>query len=101
MSSLALLAERLSKHYGEGAERTDVLKGVDLRVARSEMVAVVGPSGAGKTTLLYLLGGLARPSSGTVTLSGASFSALGDAEISRLRNLKLGFVFQSHNPFPS
>src|SRR5258708_28603675 len=100
MNSLALIADNLSKRYGEGADRTEVLKGVDLRVSRSELVAVVGPSGAGKTTLLYLLGGLARPSSGSVTLSGSAFSTLGDSEISRTRNQKLGFVFQSHMLLP-
>ena len=100
MSSAALLAQGLTKHYGEGAERTEVLRGVDLKVGRGELVAVVGPSGAGKTTLLYLLGGLARPSAGSVTVSGSMFSSLGDAEISRLRNQKLGFVFQTHNLLP-
>jgi lipoprotein-releasing system ATP-binding protein len=100
MNSLALAADGLGKRYGSGAERTEVLKGVDLRVSRSELVAVVGPSGAGKTTLLYLLGGLARPSSGHVSLGGSAFSSLADSEISKLRNQKLGFVFQSHNLLP-
>jgi lipoprotein-releasing system ATP-binding protein len=77
-----------------------VLKGVDLKVGRGEMVAVVGPSGAGKTTLLYMLGGLSKPSSGSVSLGGSVISALGDAEASRLRNQKLGFVFQAHNLLP-
>ena len=100
MSSLALLAEGLAKSYGQGAERTEVLRGVELKVKRGEMVAVVGPSGAGKTTLLYLLGGLARPSAGQISVSGSSFSSLSDAALSRLRNQKLGFVFQSHNLLP-
>jgi lipoprotein-releasing system ATP-binding protein len=100
MSSLALIAEGLFKSYGRGADRTEVLKGVELQVKRSEMVAVVGPSGAGKTTLLYLLGGLARPTRGSVSVSGSVFSALSDAQLSRLRNQKLGFVFQSHNLLP-
>jgi lipoprotein-releasing system ATP-binding protein len=100
MSSLALLASSLTKSYGRGVERTQVLDGVDLEVERGELVAVVGPSGAGKTTLLYLLGGLARPSSGNVAVGGRSFGALSDSELSRLRNQKLGFVFQSHNLLP-
>jgi lipoprotein-releasing system ATP-binding protein len=99
-SGLALMANSLTKSYGRGKERTQVLAGVDLEVERGELVAVVGPSGAGKTTLLYLLGGLARPSSGNVAVGGRSFSALSDSELSRLRNQKLGFVFQSHNLLP-
>jgi lipoprotein-releasing system ATP-binding protein len=100
MSSSALVADKLSKHYGAGAERTDVLKSVDFSVEKGELVAVVGPSGAGKTTLLYLLGGLARPSSGSVSLGGNAFGGLSDAALSRLRNQRLGFVFQSHNLLP-
>lgn len=100
MSSAALQAEGLYKYYGRGSERTEVLRGVSLEVRRGELVAVVGPSGAGKTTLLYLLGGLARPSKGAVSVGGQVFSSLSDAALSRLRNQRLGFVFQSHNLLP-
>jgi lipoprotein-releasing system ATP-binding protein len=100
MSSAALQAEGLYKYYGRGSERTEVLRGVSLEVRRGELVAVVGPSGAGKTTLLYLLGGLARPSKGAVSIGGQLFSSLSDTALSRLRNQRLGFVFQSHNLLP-
>jgi lipoprotein-releasing system ATP-binding protein len=100
MSNKVLMAEGLTKSYGEGSERTVVLRGVSLSAEAGELVAVVGPSGAGKTTLLYLLGGLARPSSGSIMIGGIAFSGLNDAALSRLRNKSLGFVFQSHNLLP-
>ena len=100
MNSVVLQAEGLVKSYRNGAASTTVLKGVNLTVGRGETVAVVGPSGAGKTTLLYLLGGLARPSAGRVTVSGRDLSALRDEEISKLRNQKIGFVFQFHHLLP-
>jgi lipoprotein-releasing system ATP-binding protein len=79
---------------------TTVLKNVSLQVRRGEAVAVVGPSGAGKTTLLYLLGGLARPTQGRVTLEGYDLYALADEPLARLRNLKVGFIFQFHHLLP-
>jgi lipoprotein-releasing system ATP-binding protein len=100
MSSPVLGAAKLAKHYGSGAELTHVLRGVDFHADKGELVAVVGPSGAGKTTLLYLLGGLARPSSGSVSLAGSDYAGLSDSSLSRLRNQRLGFVFQSHNLLP-
>jgi lipoprotein-releasing system ATP-binding protein len=75
----------------------DVLDSVNLDVRRGEMIAVVGASGAGKSTLLHILGALDRPSHGEVTLDGQTLSALGDEELSRLRNKKVGFVFQFHH----
>jgi lipoprotein-releasing system ATP-binding protein len=96
MSDEVIRAVGLSKAYRQGSDSTRVLKGVDLTVRRGELVAVVGPSGAGKTTLLYLLGGLARPSAGRVSLAGKEIVGLDDAELSRLRNLHLGFIFQNH-----
>ena len=99
-SDVALQAKGLVKSYpGEGTE-TRVLRGVDLKVERGELVAVVGPSGAGKTTLLYLLGGLARPSDGEVWLDGQPLFQLPDDVLSGLRNRRLGFVFQYHHLLP-
>jgi len=91
-------ARELSKTYvgGDGG-KVDVLDSVNLDVRRGEMIAVVGASGAGKSTLLHILGALDRPSHGEVTLDGQTLSALGDEELSRLRNKKVGFVFQFHH----
>jgi lipoprotein-releasing system ATP-binding protein len=91
-------ARDLSKSYigGDGG-RVDVLNAVSLDVRRGEMIAIVGASGAGKSTLLHILGALDRPSSGQVALDGQSLSALNDSELSKLRNRKVGFVFQFHH----
>lgn len=91
-------ARELSKSYvgGDGG-RVDVLNAVSLDVRRGEMIAVVGASGAGKSTLLHILGALDRPSAGAVSLDGESLSELDDGELSRLRNRKVGFVFQFHH----
>ena len=91
-------ARELSKTYigGDGG-KVDVLDAVNLDVRRGEMIAVVGASGAGKSTLLHILGALDRPTHGEVTLDGQTLSALGDEELSRLRNKKVGFVFQFHH----
>jgi lipoprotein-releasing system ATP-binding protein len=91
-------ARELSKSYigGDGG-RVDVLNAVSLDVSRGEMIAIVGASGAGKSTLLHILGALDRPSAGEVALDGESLSALDDFELSRLRNRKVGFVFQFHH----
>jgi lipoprotein-releasing system ATP-binding protein len=91
-------ARELSKSYigGDGG-RVDVLNAVSLDVRRGEMIAVVGASGAGKSTLLHILGALDRPSAGVVSLDGESLSELDDGELSKLRNRKVGFVFQFHH----
>jgi len=92
--------DSLTKQYKSGKIVTEVLKGVSFSVFPGELVSVMGPSGAGKSTLLYLLGCLARPSSGTYRLDGAAVEDLPDEELSRLRNAKLGFVFQSFHLIP-
>jgi lipoprotein-releasing system ATP-binding protein len=88
----------LSKTFvgGDGGLIT-VLDGVNLRVARGEMVAIVGASGAGKSTLLHLVGALDRPTRGTVVIAGDRVDGLGDDELSALRNRRVGFVFQFHH----
>ncbi len=92
--------ENLRKTYRNGPEETQVLRGVDLVVRAGELVSIVGPSGAGKTTLLYMMGGLARPSSGSVFLGTQSIFGLADNALSALRNQRVGFVFQSHHLLP-
>jgi predicted ABC-type transport system involved in lysophospholipase L1 biosynthesis ATPase subunit len=95
-----LVARGLRKAYTLGQRRLEVLQGIDLRVRRSEALVVAGASGAGKSTLLHLLGGLDAPSAGEVSLDGASLFEMSSAERTRLRNEKIGFVFQSYNLLP-
>lgn len=87
----------LCKSYPQAGASLSILNGVELSVARGEMVAIVGPSGAGKTTLLHMLGGLDLPSSGQVLVNGRDIAALNDRDRSRLRNAELGFVYQFHH----
>lgn len=78
----------------------EVLKGIDLHIAKGEVVSIVGPSGAGKTTLLQVMGTLYRPDEGSLTIAGTDVSRLSAKEISRFRNEHLGFVFQFHQLLP-
>src|SRR5574340_24037 len=88
----------LAKSYvgGDGGI-IQVLDGIDLTVNRGEMIAVVGASGAGKSTLLHLLGALDRPSRGEVVLDGQSLGGMSEAALARIRNQRVGFVFQFHH----
>ena len=95
-----LEARDLTKRYRLGASTVDALRGVSLTVAEGEFVARMGPSGSGKSTLLQLLGGLDRPTAGTVTLQGESISELSDDAATKLRRDRTGFVFQSFNLIP-
>jgi len=93
-----LEARALSKSYIGGDGGTiKVLDAIDFRVARGEMVAIIGSSGAGKSTLLHLLGALDRPTAGQVLINGGSVNDLSDDGISALRNRTVGFVFQFHH----
>ena len=78
----------------------EVLKGVSLEVAASEVVSIVGASGAGKTTLLQIMGTLSRPDSGCVEIGGEDVSSLGDKALSKFRNERIGFVFQFQHLLP-
>lgn len=90
----------LKKYYGSGDTQVKALDGVDLRIEQGEFVAIVGTSGSGKSTLLHMLGGLDRPTSGTVTVDGKDIFALKDEALTIFRRRKIGFVFQSYNLVP-
>ena len=90
----------LKKYYGSGDTQVKALDGVDLGIGQGEFVAIVGTSGSGKSTLLHMLGGLDRPTSGTVTVDGKDIFALKDEALTIFRRRKIGFVFQSYNLVP-
>jgi lipoprotein-releasing system ATP-binding protein len=92
-----LRAEGLAKRYDSGVASTDVLLGIDLEVRAGETVAILGASGSGKSTLLHLLGGLDRASAGRVYLERDELATLSEADRCRVRNEKLGFVYQFHH----
>ena len=91
----------LRKTYRVGKIEVPALRGVSFTVRRGEFVSIVGPSGSGKSTLFYLLGGLTRADQGRVEIDGADFSRLSDAERTRMRKRKIGFVFQKFNLLPT
>ncbi len=90
----------LKKYYGSGGAQVRALDGVDLTVAEGEFVSVVGTSGSGKSTLLHMLGGLDRPTAGTVTVDGTALSLLKGDALTIFRRRKIGFVFQAYNLVP-
>jgi putative ABC transport system ATP-binding protein len=91
----------LRKTYQQGKQGVEVLRGVDVTVDRGEFVAVVGPSGSGKTTFMQLVGGLDRPTSGSVRLAGQAIETFSDSRLSAFRRQKLGFVFQFFHLLPT
>ena len=95
-----LQTENLKKIYGSGDTAVHALDGVSLTVEKGEFVAIVGTSGSGKSTLLHMLGGLDRPTSGTVTVDGRDIFSLKDEELTIFRRRKIGFVFQNYNLVP-
>ena len=90
----------LEKNYRMGAETIHALNGVDCEIRENEYVAVMGPSGSGKSTLMNIIGCLDRPSSGEYWLSGENVSNFGDRALARVRNRRIGFVFQTFNLLP-
>lgn len=95
-----LRTENLKKYYGEGETCVKALDGVDFSVQKGEFVSIVGTSGSGKSTLLNMLGGLDRPTSGTVTVDGKNIFSLKEEALTIFRRRKIGFVFQSYNLIP-
>ena len=99
MSSV-LNCSQLSRTFSEGKEALHILRDINLDIAAGERVAIMGTSGSGKSTLLHLLGGLDDPTAGEVFISGVPVAGLGSAQLGRLRNRKLGFVYQFHHLLP-
>jgi lipoprotein-releasing system ATP-binding protein len=98
--SAIVTVRNLRKSYTQDGKELEVLKGVSLRIDRGEMVSIVGKSGAGKSTLLHLIGTLDRPTSGQLWLDGRDTRTLSSADLARLRNELIGFVFQFHHLLP-
>ena len=90
----------ITKHYVMGEEEVRALDGVDLHIARNEYVALIGPSGSGKSTLMNLIGCLDTPTTGRYVLNGRDTSDMDDVELAKVRNLEIGFVFQSFHLLP-
>jgi putative ABC transport system ATP-binding protein len=95
-----LVATDVARRYGTGDAAVNALAGVSTGFERDRFTAIMGPSGSGKSTLMHILAGLDRPTSGTVTLDGVELTALDDAELTKLRRDKLGFIFQFFNLLP-
>jgi len=101
MGEAFIEARSLRKTYHIGKIQVEALRGISFSVRKGEFVSVVGPSGSGKSTLFYLLGGLTRPDQGSVILDGDDLATLSDAERTRMRKRKIGFVFQKFNLLPT
>jgi len=99
MDSLVRI-NNVHKYFTRGSERIDVLQGVNVDIPKGDFLALMGPSGSGKTTLLNLMGGLDRPSAGSIEVGGASIGGLSGARLSQWRSQNVGFVFQLYNLLP-
>jgi putative ABC transport system ATP-binding protein len=93
-------AQDLRRRFGEGEAAVDALAGVTVAFPAGRFAAIMGPSGSGKSTLMHILAGLDRPTSGEVTVAGVRLNGLGDADLTRLRRDRIGFIFQTFNLLP-
>ena len=97
MNNVALLAERVSKRFGQGRTEVTAVREVSLEVHKGEIVLIMGPSGSGKTTLLLMLGALLRPTSGRIAVDGREISSLPEGKLPEIRINHFGFIFQDFN----
>ncbi|MGH3071029.1 MAG: ABC transporter ATP-binding protein [Gaiellaceae bacterium] len=95
-----VVADDVTRRYGEGDTAVDALKGVSLDVAQGKLTAVMGPSGSGKSTLMHILAGLDKPTAGSVAIAGTEITTLKDSDLTKLRRRHIGFVFQFFNLLP-
>jgi lipoprotein-releasing system ATP-binding protein len=100
MNEIIIHTQNLSKSYLDGASKIEVLKGIDLSIAKGDRVAIIGPSGSGKSTLMHLLGGLDKPTSGQVSINEVNWQKISEKQRCQLRNQRLGFVYQFHHLLP-
>jgi putative ABC transport system ATP-binding protein len=98
--STVVVADSITRRYGEGESAVDALRGVSLEIPRGQFTAVMGPSGSGKSTLMHILAGLDVPTEGTVTIEGREITAMDDGELTLLRREHIGFIFQFFNLLP-
>jgi lipoprotein-releasing system ATP-binding protein len=94
---IMLQCQSVTKRYTQGILDVEVLKGVNLTIGEGERVAIMGASGSGKSTLLHVLGGLDKPTSGSVVLNGVNIDQVSSSALAKLRNKSLGFIYQSHH----
>jgi putative ABC transport system ATP-binding protein len=100
-SVAALEARNVTKSLPLGRERVSILKGISLRIEHGELVAIVGPSGSGKSTLLGIIAGLDNPTSGQVFVDGIEITKMSESRLAKVRNQKIGMVFQAFNLIPT
>ena len=101
MMQAIITAENLGKTYRSGKLNVPALRNVFFSIQPGEFVSIVGPSGSGKSTLFYILGGLTPPTSGSVKIDGVDFASLSDGERTKMRQAKIGFIFQKFNLLPT
>src|SRR5215469_17627797 len=100
MNNTLLSARGLAKSYTMGKRTLEVLRGVDLEIARGEFLALRGASGAGKSTLLHLIGGLDSANSGEILVAGRDIAKFSESELAHFRNRRVGFIFQAYHLLP-
>jgi putative ABC transport system ATP-binding protein len=100
VTEAAVSGRDVARRYGAGESAVDALQGVSLSVPPGEFTAIMGPSGSGKSTLMHILAGLDRPTAGTVEIAGQNVSSMDDGELTELRRIHVGFIFQFFNLLP-